>query len=147
MDKIDFIIESNRIESISRDPTTAEIDEFDRFMVLTEVNVTDLEQFVSVYEPSAVLRHRPGVDVRVGDHMPPPGGPHIEERLITLLFDIRRGLDVWEAHMCYETLHPFSDCTGRSGRMLWAWQMRSFGLGLGFLHRFYYQTLSNWETK
>lgn len=46
----------------------------------------------------------------------------------------------WEVHIAYEMLHPFTDGNGRSGRMLWAWQMRNFPLD--FLHTFYYQTLN-----
>ena len=51
--------------------------------------------------------------------------------------------DPWVFHVQYERLHPFTDGNGRSGRALWAWQMmrRREGLALGFLHRFYYQTL------
>ena len=41
------------------------------------------------------------------------------------------------------------DGNGRSGRILWAWQMIEHninpGLSLGFLHTFYYQALSAWE--
>jgi len=50
-------------------------------------------------------------------------------------------------HHAYETLHPFMDGNGRSGRILWACQMLAHdyspGLALGFLHCFYYQALSH----
>ena len=139
----DFVSESNRIEGITRDPSKGELSEFDRFMELQEVRVSDLERFVSVYQPNAVLRRKHGLNVCVGSHEPPPGGPHIEELLTNLLLDIDDGLSPWEAHVRYEGIHPFSDGNGRSGRMLWAWQMGPSRLALGFLHRFYYQTLSN----
>lgn len=142
MDKVDFIRESNRIEGIYRDPTDAEIDEFDRFINLDKVCVHDLERFVSVNQMNAVLRRQPELNVRVGNHVAPSGGPQIEGMLTDLLRDIEAGLDPWDAHVRYETLHPFSDGNGRSGRMLWAWQVGPLKLGLGFLHAFYYQTLS-----
>lgn len=140
-----FVRESNRIEGILRDPSTEEVQEFYRFLNLEEVTVQELERFVSVYEPSARLRRQWGMDVRVGGHVPPSGGPRVEEMITSLLEDIGAGLGPWEAHARYETIHPFSDCNGRSGRALWAWQMGPFELGLGFLHKFYYQTLQEYR--
>ncbi len=142
MDKVDFIRESNLIEGIYRDPTDAEIDEFDRFISLDKVRVHDLERFVSVYQRNAVLRRQPGLNVRLGEYVAPSGGPLIQEMLTDLLRDIEAGLDPWDAHVRYETLHPFSDGNGRSGRMLWAWQVGPLKLGLGFLHQWYYDSLS-----
>ena len=54
----------------------------------------------------------------------------------------------FEAHVAYETLHPFTDGNGRSGRALWAKHMLADGqdgywLERGFLHTFYYQSLEN----
>lgn len=138
-----FVTESNRIEGINRDPTEAELDECERFLNLELVTVGQLKRFVSVYQPGAVLRNREGLNVRVGNHFPIPGGPGVETDL-NLLLDAanclsRDDYSAYKTHLRYETLHPFTDCNGRSGRMLWAWQMRAFPLG--FLHHFYYQTL------
>lgn len=140
MSEIDFIRESNHIEGIHRDPTYAEIDEFHRFMALQKITVSELEAFVSVYQPGAVLRDKPGLNVRVGSYYPPKGGPDIRARLEGLL-DCCDKSDPYFTHVEYERIHPFTDGNGRSGRMLWAWQMREFPLG--FLHHFYYQTLAN----
>lgn len=143
MNATDFVRESNRIEGILREPTAEEVAEFERFMNLPEIGPFDLEAFVGVYQPNAVLRNRAGLDVRVGNHIPPPGGPEIERQYKHLIDLANAGaLDAYRLHVLYETLHPFTDCNGRSGRMLWAWQMGwDWALSIGFLHRFYYQAL------
>lgn len=137
-----YIIESNGIEGINRAPTEEEKEEFRRFMLLKEVTIDELEQFVRVYQPNAQLRDKVGVPgVRVGNHIAPPSGPQIRSMLNHLLFEIKEGKSAFETHVAYETIHPFTDGNGRSGRMLWAWQMGRDRLSLGFLHMFYYQTL------
>ncbi len=136
----DFIRESNKIEGILRDPTWQEVSEFDRFMALTTLTVSDLERFVHVYQPDASLRCMVGFDVRVGDYVAPLGGPNILYTLSSILIEANHKRDPFTVHIQYENLHPFTDCNGRSGRMIWAWQMRD--LSLGFLHKFYYQTLN-----
>ena len=139
-----FVRESNAIEGIRRKPTRAEISATEEFLAKSVIVISDVEVLVSIYQPDAVLRRRHGLNVRVGDHVAPYGGPEIEQRLSAILS--RAGIeDPWELHIAYETLHPFTDGNGRSGRAIWAWQMmrKQGGLPLGFLHQFYYQTLSS----
>lgn len=144
MTKHEKIAESNRIEGIHRPPTELEVLEFDRFIGLRDVSIDDMETFVRVYQPSAALRERDGMDVQIGNYIPHRGGPAIREKLQTLLDAVNAGLQTpWHAHVEYERLHPFMDGNGRSGRMLWYWQMnaRNYDTSIGFLHAFYYQTL------
>lgn len=65
----EFVRESNRIEGIHRDPTDAEISAHRVLLALPGIAVSDLEDFVKVVQPDAVLRRRPGLNVRVGDHI------------------------------------------------------------------------------
>lgn len=139
-----FIAESNRIEGIIRPPKAVELNEHERFMAIDNVTIEELDRFVRVYQPDARLRDKPGLNVRVGNHIPPRGGPEIREQLEDLLLMVNaekrgRSTTAFNCHLWYETIHPFTDGNGRSGRMLWAWQMRDYPLG--FLHHFYYQAL------
>lgn len=137
---LSFIKESNAIENIHRAPTKEEVNEFKRFMKLKTVTLHQLIRFVGIYQPDAFLRDKEGMNVRVGDYFPPEGGRHIKKQLLDLLRKAEE-MDPFEFHCKYEALHPFTDCNGRSGRMLWAWKMKEFPLG--FLQHFYYQALEN----
>ncbi len=143
----DFVVESNRIEGIVREPDdpqlAREIEVTRAFVRLPHPGVIDLENFVSICTSAqahpAILRRRPGLHVRMGDYFPPPGGPLIEEKLLEIL-KLAPMKGPFYTHHSYENLHPFTDGNGRSGRVLWLWQMGGVA-PLGFLHRFYYQTL------
>lgn len=140
-----FIKESNQIEGILREPTEAEMETACTFMDLGNVELKDLFYFVGVYQPNAILRDREGLDVQVGDYIAPRGCISIRTRLEDLLADMDlhsfSEKKAYEFHVRYEMLHPFTDCNGRSGRILWRWMMRHNDVPLGFLHTFYYQTL------
>lgn len=141
----DFVRESNRIESIHREPTAEEVSATARFLSRSAViTISDLVDLVAVYQPNARPRFSQGLDVRVGDHYPPRGGPHVQTALQAVLDKAApRTADAFAIHVEYETLHPFTDGNGRSGRALWLWCMGgTIKAPLGFLHHFYYQALS-----
>jgi len=149
----DFIRESNAIEGIHRDPTNAEIKAHRLLLSLEELTVSDVASFVTAVA-GAPIRSKQGMHVRVGKHIPPPGGPRIVESLDILLSNISTGFDrPYAAHQKYEGLHPFMDGNGRSGRVIWLWHMAFMNnvaheeviKHIGFLHQWYYQSLDNYR--
>jgi len=149
-----FIEESNKIEGIFTEVTQEDILTFTKFIDLEIITIGRMEEFVSHFQPGARLREKVGQDVYVGNYTPPAGGSEIIEKLENIL-NITAG-DPYYIHRAYETLHPFTDCNGRSGRAIFAWQAwhaKSPELfnrltGLGFLHTWYYESLNStiiWE--
>lgn len=137
----DFVRESNRIEGI-RGVSANDMDAHERLLateILTRPGIVNFA--LQVTRGKGALRSKPGMDVRVGNHSPPPGGDHIVAQLDAWLRDMPRR--PFEAHVQFEKLHPFMDGNGRTGRALWLWQVGGIeNAPLGFLHHWYYATLS-----
>lgn len=142
-----FIMESNKIEGIIGPPSIGVVAASEGFLEKDRIAIEDLEEFVESCQPGARLRDKGGMNVYVGNYIPPKGGPHIRATLAELLEHANDNHDPYLVHVAYESLHPFMDGNGRSGRILWAWQMLTFdhppGIKRGFLHQFYYQTLDH----
>lgn len=141
-----FVNESNRIEGILRPPLSIEVDGTRMFVEATSPpSPSDVATLALIYAPNkGFLREQEGMDVRVGSHVAPKGGPLVVSSLTELLATTDEAGPI-EFHVAYETLHPFMDGNGRTGRALWAWQMFHRGhfqaIDRGFLHSFYYQVL------
>ncbi len=154
---LSFVLESNFIENI-RDPARAEREcpMYEQLLAQDKLDVECVCDFAAeVTEGAGRLREKAGMDVTVMGFRPPPGGPHIKADLADLLERVNSyrsawadgGIDPWTAHCQFETLHPFIDGNGRTGRVIWLWQKThrgSYGtrdVPPSFLKQFYFQTL------
>lgn len=139
-----FIEESNAIEAIYKVPSENELKAHEALINCDYLDIAKVEEFVWIVA-GVPIRDKPGMNVYVGNHTPPPGGPEIESALGDLLSKINKlELLPFTAHNAYETLHPFCDGNGRSGRAIWAHSMLKHGLDpfqIPFLQRIYYQAL------
>ena len=146
---MDFVVESNRIEGITRDPTPDEIAIHNKLMCQEHLIPQDIVDFVAVMQPDAKFRDSPSVPgVQVGHHVAPMSGAHMWDALEAVLAEE----DIVIQHHSYLHLHPFTDGNGRSARLIWLWRMWNLpnAAGLhaikrGFLHSFYYQVLEHMD--
>lgn len=152
LDCIDFLRESDRIEGIRAPITEAKKRNFMLFLS-GSLTLESVCAYQATVAPGKPIRDRIGMNVSVGNYVAPRGGRNIIIDLMTLLAKIDRAwksewhlFQPWHAHCDFEALHPFMDGNGRTGRAIWAWHMLKIGqdpFALGFLHTFYYQTLTN----
>lgn len=137
-----FAKESNEIEGICDKKSHKDACErLQVFMALDELTVQDVCDFNTVGE----LRTKKGMDVRIGNHVPPSGNMGIMYELESIIDHANKGKLPFFTHVDFETLHPFMDGNGRTGRAIWLWQMINnfeYNLSNGFLKQWYCQSLS-----
>jgi len=136
-----FAKESNQIENIYdfNKHMLAE-ERLIQLLELEEITVADLCTFNDGHGRLRVN----GECVRVGNHFPPKGGQNILYAVENIL-DMVNGLsDPYAVHHTFETIHPFTDGNGRTGRAIWLWQMvnkGTYNIENLFLQEWYYQSL------
>lgn len=142
---MEFAKESNRIEGITNSEANERMfEKLEAFLKLKELTVENVCEFNEWGE----IRDREGMDVWIDGMMAPPGG--CMSGTLRALLSIVSGKTAtlhtpYRCHICFERYHPFMDGNGRTGRAIWLWQMmrqNNYDLSLGFLQKWYYQSLS-----
>lgn len=137
-----YVRESNEIERIFRTPSRRELAAHVFLCKEPTLTIDSLCQFVRAVQPSAKLRIAAGINVSVGKHIPPAGGVAIGYALDDIVGRVNRDDDPVSVHHDYETLHPFTDGNGRSGRAIWLRQLGPSALVNRFLTQWYYDSLA-----
>lgn len=145
-----FIRESLAIEGVefltlSDDKKANIVRAHERFLYEDPLTIQSLVDFVRYVEPTAELRTKPGQNVVVYAHEAMKGGEQVKRALITLLEQANADkrpprVRSFDYYWKYLYLHPFTDCNGRSARVLWAKLAEGISQD-GFLGEFHYQAL------
>lgn len=157
----EFVRESNAIEGIYAPTDHTDYDDYRDAAQL----VVDAGKFIQVIGPRAIhaviMREHPEAypgdyrQVRVWVDGREKPQPHLVAGLmfrhiqrVTHLVN-PRPFDLWEAHYEFESIHPFVDGNGRTGR-LWLNVLRQFyGYDWTIVHEAdkeaYYQAIRSWE--
>ena len=140
-----FVEESNYIEGYTHRVKADEL-RAHRQLLFDGCSPTTMRQFVSLVAPGNSLRTQAGMNVRVGSHVAPCGGPMIEPALKDILLHTWAG-DPFDVHRRLLNLHPFTDGNGRASRAVWLYMMLKLGrpVNRGFLHEWYYQSLAHYD--
>lgn len=142
-----FVIDSNSIEG--KRHTGILFDEENAvhaFLNAESLGTHELRALVDVLEPGARVRTNEDDFIRVGSHVAPPGGPNMLIQVVEMLLAVQNNdANPIMTYMAWQNLHPLTDCNGRSGRVLYAWQVIHWYGRIprsSFLAEFHYETLA-----
>lgn len=138
---MEFAKESNRIEGITNSEANERMfEKLESFLKLKKLTVENVCEF----NEWGVLRDKAGMGARIGTRVFTAGGEYVSHSF-RVLINALDNFRPFYTHQQFEQLHPFTDGNVRTGRAIWLWQMvrqHDYDLSLWFLHKFYYQALS-----
>jgi Fic family protein len=132
MDIHEYIEESNRIEGVINNRQAVE-DSLDAWNYLSdqdelthEIVLETHRRIMETLQPEISGMYRSG-QVYVGDHVPPPA-EQVKPLMDELLgWTPEMSLEALQWHVEFETIHPFADGNGRTGRMCYWWMCGQLG--------------------
>lgn len=127
---IKFVQQSYWMQDHPIGPNEKELQELERFINLEFIDLEEMKKFLSIYEPMAELRNKPGMDLEVQyrndlieKYDPPAGCYNIKVKLESLLQDCSFGYtDAHDLYIKYQILSPFTQGNEISGQALWLWK-------------------------
>lgn len=141
MNLFDFCLESDTIEGESGSSNTIDAT---KFILENELNESNLLKAHKLFAPNADWsgEYR-RCNVKVGNHTP-VSFKFVQDSMRVWFSRVSK-LNSWRTHNTFEDIHPFRDGNGRMGRAIWLKKAIEEGYNYerGFLHHYYYQTLSN----
>jgi hypothetical protein len=139
---MEFAKESNRIDGITNSEANErmfeKLEEFLKFKELTATRVCEFNEW-------GRLRSMEGMYARISGRECLTGGDSLKNHFALIIHTLGER-SAFINHIEFERLHPFTDGNGRTGRAIWLWQMvkqDNYDLSLGFLHKWYYQSLAS----
>lgn len=145
-----FAVESGKIEG-----EDTRMKDYEALMLALQAEKIDAATLFAIHakyaEGSKLEAREQGAyragQVYVGRHVPPPATEIKKLMDDWLMWYVTDMTDSYRSHCLFESIHPFADFNGRVGRALWLRKAigEGYDCSLGFLHKFYYQTLSNFR--
>lgn len=132
VDMREYIRESNLIEGIDSEQADKDCllawERMQSYDTMTHYSLMLMHRMITHSQPDLSPSEKGNyrrIQVYVGKHVPPAA--HMVPSLMMDYLSTFEAMDPIEAHVRFETIHPFVDGNGRTGRMLLWWHQLKVG--------------------